>query len=287
MKKKKILLFLAILLLLIPLNVSAEMTTDEVKNMFTGSTTCGGITSFTFPSLLPNITSTVYTLLKVAVPAILIIFGMLDMFKAASSQKEDEMKKAQKKFINRLIAGACALLVFIIAETIINFIVNKTGNGNAMDCVNCFINGPDYCETITTNNTNGTNDTNDTNGTNGTDVTTNNYTCSSGYTLVNNKICIQFTEPTITSFYTGAISCPSGWTKTSDTSHCIKVESAKNNGNNVINSNTLSCSNNTCTFGNYQFNIISITYIATGKCGNGYTEVVDKNASPNNYYCVK
>lgn len=113
---------------------------EEIKNFFLGKTTCGGITSFTFPDILPKITSSLYNLLKVAVPVILIIKGMLDMFKAATSQKEDEMKKAQKKFVQRLIAGILALLVFIIVETIISFIAKGTGNDNAWGCVDCFIN---------------------------------------------------------------------------------------------------------------------------------------------------
>lgn len=113
---------------------------SDIKDQFLGNTTCGGITSFTFPDILPKITSSLYNLLKVAVPVILIIKGMLDMFKAATSQKEDEMKKAQKKFVQRLIAGILALLVFIIVETIISFIAKGTGNDNAWGCVDCFIN---------------------------------------------------------------------------------------------------------------------------------------------------
>ena len=59
------------------------------------------------------------------------------------------MKKAQKKFTQRLIAGVIALLVFIIVETVINFIANRTGNNNAMKCVNCFINNE--CQTVDNN----------------------------------------------------------------------------------------------------------------------------------------
>ena len=130
-----------------PTNKNAE----EIKNAFLGNTTCGGLTNFTFPNALPTITSFLYTLLKIFIPVILIVKGSLDMFKAVSAQKEDEMKKAQKKFTQRLIAGGIALLSFIIVETVINFIANKTGNDNAMDCVNCFINNK--CQPVG-NNTN-------------------------------------------------------------------------------------------------------------------------------------
>lgn len=118
----------------------------NTKNIFLGNTTCGGLDYFTFPNGLPVLTSFLYTLIKIAVPVILIIKGSLDMFKAVSSQKEDEMKKAQKKFTQRLIAGGIALLSFIIIETVINFIAVKTNNSNAWDCVNCFI--KNKCETV-------------------------------------------------------------------------------------------------------------------------------------------
>ena len=113
---------------------------EEIKDFFLGKTICGGVTNFTFPEILPKTTSLLYNLLKISIPVIIVIKGMMDMFKATTAGKEDEMKKAQKKFVQRLIAGACALLTFIIVETVINFIADKTGNSGAIDCVNCFIN---------------------------------------------------------------------------------------------------------------------------------------------------
>lgn len=127
-------------------NNNSNNNAKNIKNAFLGNTTCGGLTNFTFPNALPAITSFLYTLLKIAIPVILVVKGSIDLFKAAASQKEDEMKKAQKKFTQRLIAGGIALLAFIIVETVINFIANRTGNGNAIKCVNCFI--KNQCETV-------------------------------------------------------------------------------------------------------------------------------------------
>ena len=118
---------------------------NRLKQAYIGDTSCGGLTFFTFPKIWPQITSTLYTLIKILVPVILIFKGMLDMFKAATAQKEDEMKKAQKKFVQRLMAGGLALLAFIIVETVINLIAVKTGNKGAINCMNCFINNK--CET--------------------------------------------------------------------------------------------------------------------------------------------
>ena len=127
-------------------NNNNNSTNNNIKNTFLGNTTCGGLTNFTFPNALPAITSFLYTLLKIAIPVILVIKGSMDLFKAASSQKEDEMKKAQKKFTQRLIAGGIALLAFIIVETVINFIAKRTGDDNAIKCVNCFI--KNQCDTV-------------------------------------------------------------------------------------------------------------------------------------------
>ncbi|MDO4963845.1 MAG: hypothetical protein Q4E75_07120, partial [bacterium] len=49
--------------------------------------------------------------------------GILDFIKAMSQDKDDEMKKAQKRFVIRLISAA---LIFIL-PFILEFILNKMG----------------------------------------------------------------------------------------------------------------------------------------------------------------
>ena len=58
-------------------------------------------------------------------PVIVIVLGILDFIKAIGSDKEDEMKKAQGRFVKRLIA---AVLIFII-PFIIEFVLDKMGFG--------------------------------------------------------------------------------------------------------------------------------------------------------------
>ena len=53
----------------------------------------------------------VLTILQIAIPIGLLIFGTIDLGKAVISSKEDEVKKAKKAFINRLIY---AVLVFCV-----------------------------------------------------------------------------------------------------------------------------------------------------------------------------
>ena len=61
--------------------------------------------------------------IKYIVPVFVIIFGIFDFIKAIGADKEDEMKKSQKKFITRLIAAA---LIFII-PFILEFVLDKFG----------------------------------------------------------------------------------------------------------------------------------------------------------------
>ena len=100
-------------------------------------------------TILPNvnidtkITNTVHTIIlviQVAVPVLLVIFGMLDLFKAITAQKEDEIKKGQNMFIKRLIAAAIVFFVIAIVKLLISFISDDEG---IMTCASCFLNGAD------------------------------------------------------------------------------------------------------------------------------------------------
>lgn len=94
--------------------------------------------------IIPKLTSTAVDILKIAVPVLLIIFGMLDLMKGVIAQKEDEIKKAQGLFVKRLISAAIVFLVFIIVEVVFNLIAGSTedNSDNIWKCVDCFINGP-------------------------------------------------------------------------------------------------------------------------------------------------
>ena len=77
------------------------------------STLCEGIL---VPNVLFNVVSTIITGIKIVVPILLIIWGMLDFAKSVVAKKEEDIKKYQKAFVSRLIS---ALVVFLII-----FIVN-------------------------------------------------------------------------------------------------------------------------------------------------------------------
>ena len=100
--------------------------------------TCGG-TRLIFSGTFPYIISTIVTLIKIAVPILLIIFGMLDLGKAVVAAKEDEIKKGQQTFIKRAIAAVIVFFVIQIVQIVVRFV---SGNDqNIAGCFNCFING--------------------------------------------------------------------------------------------------------------------------------------------------
>lgn len=87
---------------------------------------------------IPNTVHTIIVVIKIAVPVILVIFGMLDLFKGITAGKEDEIKKGQNLFVKRLIAAALVFFVISIVQLLISFVAGDEG---IMTCANCFING--------------------------------------------------------------------------------------------------------------------------------------------------
>ncbi len=71
---------------------------------------------------------------KIVIPLLVIIYGMIDLGKAVVASKDDEIKKAAKQLLIRIIAGICVFFV----PTIVAFafgLANNTPDGTV--CVNC------------------------------------------------------------------------------------------------------------------------------------------------------
>ena len=100
---------------------------------------CGGNTIEYMNSTIPYLTSLVVDLIKIGVPVLLIIFGMLDLGKAVMAQKEDEIKKSQQMFFKRLLSSALVFFIFVIVELVFH-IVAKDEKAGIWNCVDCFIN---------------------------------------------------------------------------------------------------------------------------------------------------
>lgn len=99
--------------------------------------TCvAGTQTVVVPAQLANIVSLIYNLIKIGVPILLIIFGMLDLGKAVMAQKEDEIKKGQQTFIKRLIAAAIVFFVLVIVQLVLSLV---GADGNVWTCVKALL----------------------------------------------------------------------------------------------------------------------------------------------------
>lgn len=102
--------------------------------------TCGNLNA-TFSSQIPEMVHLIIVLIQIAIPVLLIVFGMLDLGKAVMAQKEDEIKKAQGVFVKRLIAAALVFFVVMIVQVVTKLVAGDEGE-NIWNCVDCFISGP-------------------------------------------------------------------------------------------------------------------------------------------------
>lgn len=110
---------------------------------------CGGGVIEKMNAFIPELTHMIVLLIKIGVPVLLVILGMIDLLKATIAQKEDEIKKAQGLFLKRLLAGVLVYFVFLIVQVIFSVLGDSVGDKeNIWDCVNCFIDGPDYCNSV-------------------------------------------------------------------------------------------------------------------------------------------
>lgn len=130
MKKKTLLILICAIMLFYAPSVFAKNITG-----------CSSVLpDVTIDAKLPNAVHTIITIIKIAVPVLLVIFGMLDLVKGIIASKEDEIKKGQQIFIKRLIVAVIIFFVTTIVQLIISFATDENDN-NIMSCANCFING--------------------------------------------------------------------------------------------------------------------------------------------------
>lgn len=93
------------------------------------------------PSKLPHFTSGLYNIVKLLVPVILIVMGMIDFAKAVMAGEEKKMKESQKRFINRLIAGVVIFLIMAVVQFVFKKISIATSYKNGfVNCMDCILN---------------------------------------------------------------------------------------------------------------------------------------------------
>lgn len=112
------------------------------------STLCDGVL---IPNQLFNFVATIIKLIKIAVPILLIIFGMIDFAKSVVAKNEDDVKKYRKQFLSRVISAVVVFVIVFIVQFAVNLIssvedtTNEDGQtiSDVWSCSKKFINGID------------------------------------------------------------------------------------------------------------------------------------------------
>lgn len=106
--------------------------------------------------IVPGTIRTVVTVLKIAIPIILVIFGMLDIAKAVMANDDKEMKEAQKKLIHRIIYAVVVFFIVALVQFVFARLAKADsnqdnlggevgGNNNISQCISCFISSDATC----------------------------------------------------------------------------------------------------------------------------------------------
>ena len=95
------------------------------------------------PERIFDIVAVIITVMKIGIPVLLIIFGMLDLGKAVVASKEDEIKKGQQMFIKRLIAAIIVFFVITVVELVVGLADPDEKEDTIWPCVQGFIKGVD------------------------------------------------------------------------------------------------------------------------------------------------
>ena len=98
---------------------------------------CTGYIPSGIPSKIAYIIALAVKIIQIAVPILLIVWGMLDLGKAVIAQKEDEIKKGQATFIKRLVAAAIVFFVVVIVKLLVNLVAD--GSANISTCINSIL----------------------------------------------------------------------------------------------------------------------------------------------------
>jgi len=101
---------------------------------------------------LTNFIHNIIVVIKIGVPLLLVIFGMLDFVKGVIGGNDDEIKKGQKSFIKRLIAGIVVFFIVAIAQFAIS--LTEGSDSEIWKCASAIMNGTNETKLPTTNNQN-------------------------------------------------------------------------------------------------------------------------------------
>lgn len=119
--------------------VAVSLFSISVQAYDYNAVSCGNIKDI--PGKVPDLVSFGITLVQIAVPVVLVVISMIDLVKAVSAQKEDEIKKGQQMLIKRIITAAIVFVVIALVKLVISVVANSGESSSIIDCIDCFVEG--------------------------------------------------------------------------------------------------------------------------------------------------
>lgn len=107
--------------------------------------TLGGVAMGT-DKTIPTLTVNIVNIIKIAIPVILIILGMLDLGKAVTSNDEKQMKEAQKTLIKRIVYAVLIFFIISLVQFVFSALVNDKDEKDSISaCISCFTSKTSDC----------------------------------------------------------------------------------------------------------------------------------------------
>lgn len=118
---------------------SSNSTSTSFENVESCNLNGGIPTKCGIPAGLADMIHDIYDLLKIAVPIVLVIMGMIDLLKAVAGQKEDDIKKGWNALVKRTLYGVLVFFVFTTVQLIVSLLPGD--NTKITGCVKEFFTG--------------------------------------------------------------------------------------------------------------------------------------------------
>ena len=80
------------------------------------------------PGTMGDLIHYIYLGIKIVVPILLVLFGMIDLGKAITAKKDEDVKKYQGNVIKKIVMGILVFLLVIIVEFVLGFVEPEDGN---------------------------------------------------------------------------------------------------------------------------------------------------------------
>ena len=106
-----------------------------------------------------SLTRLVVTILKIAIPIILVILGILDLAKAVMANEEKDMKEAQKRLIKRIVYAIVVFFVISLVQLIFTTLARNDSDNTDVtsldvpgqkssisSCISCFTSSEKSCK---------------------------------------------------------------------------------------------------------------------------------------------